>query len=82
MIKGGDVLEMLIPTGGWVIVGDDFNSIRYDQGVTPISKEQFDAGFAQYNAWKIQKETEAANAKTALLNRLGITEDEAKLLLS
>lgn len=82
MANGGDVLSMLIPTGGWVIIGDDFNSIRYDEGVTPITRKQFDDGFAQYDAWKIQKETEAANAKTALFNRLGITTDEAKLLLS
>ena len=33
-------------------------------------------------AAKAQAEAEAAEAKAALLNRLGITADEAKLLLS
>lgn len=82
MASGGDVLEMLIPTGGWVIYGDDFDSIIYDEGVSPITKKQFTDGFAQYDAWKAQKEATQAATKTALLDRLGITEDEAKLLLS
>lgn len=81
MAKGGDVLEMLIPTGGWVIVGDDFDSIRYDEGVTPITKKQFDDGFAAYDAWKASKEAELQNRKTALFDRLGITAEEAALLL-
>lgn len=82
MATVSDVLFMLIPTGGWVITGDDFNSIRYDEGVTPITRKQFDDGFAQYDAWKAQQESEKTAQRQALLNRLGITEDEAKLLLS
>jgi len=31
MAKGSDVLSMLIPSGGWVIIGDNFNSIIYDE---------------------------------------------------
>lgn len=82
MATGPDVLSILIPTGGWVITGDDFDSIRYDEGVTPITRKQFDDGFAQYDAWKAQQELEKTTQRQALLNRLGITEDEAKLLLS
>jgi hypothetical protein len=82
MATGTEVLEMLIPAGGWVIAGDDFDSIRYDEGVTPITKKQFDDGFANYDAWKAQREADAAAFKAALLDRLGITADEAKLLLS
>jgi hypothetical protein len=82
MAKGGDVLEMLIPTGGWVIVGDDFDSIRYDEGVSPITKKQFDDGFAVYDAWKAAKEAEVKSRRDALLTRLGITAEEANLLLS
>ena len=37
MATGGDVLQLLIPTGGCVIQADDFDSIRYDNGVKPIS---------------------------------------------
>ena len=82
MATGGEVLRMLIPNGGWVIYGDDFDSIIYDQGVTPITKKQFTDGFAQYDAWQAQQDATQATAKAALLDRLGITADEAKLLLS
>ena len=81
MATGGDVLGMLIPTGGWVVYGDDFDSIRYDEGVKPITKKQYTDGFAQFDAWKAEQDADRASAKTALLERLGITEDEAKLLL-
>ena len=82
MAKGGDVLEILIPTGGWVIVGDDFDSIRYDKGVQPITKKQFDDGFKNYDAWKQAREDEMKAKKQALLDRLGITAEEASILLS
>lgn len=53
-----------------------------------IDREMTNAEFAQYNAdiaaknERIAKAEADANAKAALLNRLGITEAEAKLLLS
>jgi len=53
-----------------------------------IDREMTDAEFEQWQTQvteqeaKIVAEAEAAAAKSALLNRLGITEDEAKLLLS
>jgi hypothetical protein len=81
MAKGGEVLSMLIPTGGWVITADDFDSIRYDEGVTPITKKQFEDGFAAFDAWKAQQDQAKANEKAAILERLGITADEAALLL-
>ena len=80
-LKGHLVLQMLIGDSGWSIHGDDFDSIVYDEGVKKITREQFEAGFAQYDSWKAQKDAEAESKKTALLNKLGITEEEAKLLL-
>ena len=82
MATGTDVLTMLIPTGGWVIYGDDFDSIIYDADVSPITKKQFQDGFAQFDAWKLEQDKANATAKTALLNKLGITAEEAQLLLS
>jgi len=81
MAKGREVLEMLIPTGGWVITGDDYSGIQFLEA-TPITQAQFEAGFAQYDAWKAEQDAKAASDKEALLARLGITADEAKLLLS
>ena len=62
MARGGEVLEMLIPTGGWVIYGDDFDSIIYSDGVKPISKEEFDAGFAKVDAY-LKSESKAQEKK-------------------
>lgn len=53
-----------------------------------VDREMTDEEFANYEADQVkwaaeQAEAEAkAKAKAALLDRLGITEDEAKLLLS
>ncbi len=81
MAKAGEVLSMLIPTGGWYVAGNDYEGIQF-LDCEPITKEQFEAGFAQYDSWKAEQDAVKATAKTALLERLGITEDEAKLLLA
>jgi hypothetical protein len=80
MASAGDVLAMLLPDGGWVTRGNDYESIEWIS-CEPISKEAFEAGFAQYDAWKAEQETTKAADKAALLQRLGITADEAALLL-
>ena len=81
MAKGSEVLEMLCPNTEWAISGDDFDSIQWIKG-PKITKAQFEAGFADYDNWKIQQEATKTAAKSALLTRLGITEDESTLLLS
>ena len=80
MATGAEVLEMLIPSG-WVIVGDDYEGIQFIE-CEPITKAQYEAGFAAYDAWKAEQDAKAAADKAALLAKLGITADEAKLLLS
>ncbi len=81
MAKGFEVLEMLIPTGGWVIYGDDWEGVQFIEA-EPITKKQFEDGFAVVDARKTEQEAIKIAEKIALLNKLGITEDEAKLLLS
>ena len=81
MANGTDVLTMLIPNGGWYISGNDFEGIQFLE-CKPITKTQFEAGFAQYDAWKAEQDAKAIADKAALLAKLGITADEAKLLLS
>ena len=81
MATGWQVLEMLIPNGGWSILGDDYEGIQFNEA-KPITKAEFEAGFAQYDAWKIAQETKESETKTALLTKLGLTANEAKLLLS
>jgi hypothetical protein len=82
MVEGSEVLAHLIPTGGWVIYENDFDSIIYDEGVSPITRKQFDDTFKIVEKIKADKAAEKAAEKAALLTRLGITAEEAKLLLS
>lgn len=81
-ITGGDVMSYLLPHGGWSIHGEDFCTVIFDEGAETITEAEFIAGFSSYAAWKQEQDQIKANAKTALLDRLGITAAEAKLLLS
>lgn len=82
MASGGDVLNMLIPSGGWIITGNDFSGIQFIDA-TPITQAEFEAGFAQYDAWKAEQDAKAAADKasaTAKLEALGLTADDLKAL--
>jgi hypothetical protein len=80
MAQGFEVLQMLIPTGGWAIIGDDYENIQFLE-CEPITKQQYEAGFAQVDAWKAEQDATKAAQRQALLARLGITEEEARILL-
>lgn len=80
MARSYEVLQMLIPNGGYVQYGEEYEGIEFIE-CEPITKEEYEAGFDQYDAWKAEQDAAKAAQKTALLDRLGITEDEAKLLL-
>lgn len=81
MATGAEVLEMLIPTGGWVITGDNWEGVEFYEA-KPITKKQFEDGFSKYDNLKAKMDLDKATAKAALLNKLGITAEEAALLLS
>ena len=80
MATSMDVLGMLIPNGGYVQTGTEYEGIEFLE-CEPITKEEYEAGFAQFDAWKAEQDAAKAEAKSALLARLGITEEEASLLL-
>lgn len=79
MAKGSDVLSMLIPNGGWAITGNDYEGIQFLE-CEPITKAEFEAGFAQYDAWKAEQDAAKAQTKAALLQRLGLTQEEFNTL--
>ena len=81
MATGADVLLILIPDGGWSITGNDYEDISFIEA-EPITKAEFTAAFAKVDAYKAGKKAKAEADKAALLERLGITADEAALLLS
>jgi hypothetical protein len=79
MASGGEVLSMLLPNGGWYISGDDYEGIQFLE-CEPITKAQYDEGFTQYDAWKAEQDAAKAQAKAALLERLGLTQEEFNTL--
>jgi hypothetical protein len=81
MATAAEVLTMLIPNGGWVVLGEDYENIQFLE-CQPITKAQFIAGLADYDNWKIQQAEAKETARAAILDRLGLSADEAKLLLS
>jgi hypothetical protein len=81
MAKSYEVLGMLIPNGGYVQIGETYEGIEFID-CEPITKKQYTDGFAQYDAWKAEQDNAKATAKTAVLSKLGITAEEAVLLLS
>ena len=83
MAKGLEVLSMLCPAGGWIISGDDFDGITWVDDRPRCTKAQFEAGFAEYDAWKAEQDAQMAADKasaTAKLEALGLTADDLKAL--
>lgn len=83
MATGTDVLTMLCPAGGWIIVGDTFEGITWTDDRPRCTKVEFEAGFTQYENWKAEQETKAATAKAtaeAKLAALGLTADDLRAL--
>jgi hypothetical protein len=83
MATGANVLDMLCPDSKYVIYGDDYDTIVWVDGSPAITKEQFTAGFAQYDAWKAEQDAAKATAKLtaeAKLESLGLTADDLKAL--
>jgi hypothetical protein len=82
MATNTEVLNFLIPQGGWVAYGEEYEGIQFLE-CDPITKKQFTDGFAQYDAWKAAKDAAAAADKasaTAKLEALGLTADDLKAL--
>lgn len=82
MATTSQVLGFLIPNGGYYAVGDDYEGIQFLE-CEPITKAQFEAGFAQYDAWKAEQDAAEVAAKEtvqAKLAALGLTADDLKAL--
>jgi hypothetical protein len=76
-------IKLLKPNSQFSFIDDDYSTIKWDvlDGDAPTQKE-IDAAIKEVKANE-QAEAEAkASAKAALLDRLGITAEEAALLLS
>jgi hypothetical protein len=82
MAKAGEVLQMLIPNGGWIVTGNDYENIEFLE-CEPITKAEFEAGFAQYDAFKAEQDAAKVAAKEAAqakLAALGLTVEDLTAL--
>jgi len=82
MATAQDVLGMLYPNGGYYIAGNEYEGIQF-LDCEPITKAQFNAGFATFDAWKAEQDAQMAADKasaTAKLAALGLTADDLKAL--
>jgi hypothetical protein len=76
-------IKYLKPNAQFVITDDDYSTIVWHEldGDAPTQKE-IDVAMKQIKLNEAAEAKAQAEAKAALLDRLGITEDEAKLLLA
>ena len=82
MAKNREVLEMLIPNGGYVATGQTYEGIEFLE-CEPITKKQWQDGFAQYDAWKAEQDAAQVAAKAAAqakLAALGLTVEDLQAL--
>jgi hypothetical protein len=82
MITGADILAMLLPNGGWIMTGNDYEGIQFLE-CEPITKKQYTDGFAQYDAWKSEQNAAKVQAKATAegkLAALGLTTDDLRAL--
>ena len=84
MAIGGQVLSMLCPNIEWTITGDDWDTIVWHNGEAPITKKQFQDGFAQFDAFVAEQENSKIAAKQSAMDKLtalGLTADEVAALI-
>jgi hypothetical protein len=77
-----EVLAYLLPDGGYVSRGENYEDIEFIEA-DPMTKAEFEAGFAQVDAWKAEEVAKEATAKAAAeakLAALGLTGDDLKAL--
>lgn len=84
MATGTDVLKMLCPGGGWIIVENDFNSIIWVDERPRCTEAEFQAGFDKVDAWKAEQNAKLVDDRAsaqAKLAALGLTVDDLKALV-
>ena len=78
-----DAIRSLKPESEFSFVNDDYSTIQWVvlDGKAPTQNE-IDAAIEQIKLEEVQQEANKATAKAELLARLGITAEEAALLLA
>jgi hypothetical protein len=83
MIYLVQAIRKLKPNSEFSFTDQDYSTVKWDvlEGDAPTQAE-VDEAIEQIKADEAQDKATKATQKAALLDRLGITEDEAKLLLA
>jgi hypothetical protein len=81
MTKLEDVLIFLRPNGQFVCYGNELENTVWHNNCVPVTEQEYKAGKTAYEKAKAENQLAKATEKAALLAKLGITDDEAKLLL-
>lgn len=76
-------IQYLKPTAQFSFIGHDYSTIKWDfvEGNIPTFAELKNA-LVEIEEKEAAEASAKANAKALLLSRIGLSEDEAKLLLS
>ena len=83
MAKGYEVLEMLCKGVEYICRGENYEDIDWLGEKPAITKAEFEAGFAQYDAFKAEQDAAQTAAKTsaqAKLAALGLTVEDLQAL--
>ena len=73
-------IQFIRPNAEFTLLDDNLQWL--DENQTQPTETEIEAGWVAYQAAQAAEADAKATAKAALLDRLGITEDEARLLLS
>ncbi len=82
MATSREVMGFLRPNGGYTQSGYEYEGITF-VNCEPFTKAEYEAAFAQYDAWKAEQEAEQAAAKAAAeakLEALGLTPEDLAAL--
>lgn len=79
-LEKAKAIKFIKPNSQFVLKGDDLKWL--DDNETQPTAAEIEAGWVAYQAAQEAEAQAQASAKAALLERLGITEAEAKLLLA
>jgi hypothetical protein len=78
-----EAIHILRPKAEWVIQGEDYAGLEWlDKKQVKPTEEEIQAKIAELPQLRTAAKATKAAEKAALLTKLGITDDEAKLLLS
>ncbi len=83
MAKPGEVLELLCPNFEYVLIGQNYEDIDWLGKDAPITKLEYESGFAKADALKAKQEVAKAEAKQtaqAKLAALGLTVEDLTAL--